>query len=235
MRVRELHPWDLAPEEAMHLQRELARRVVVAEGPSQVRYVAGADLAFLGSGRVGGTARAAVVLLSYPELELVAQVVEEAPVTFPYIPGLLAFREAPALARAFARLEPAADLVLVDGHGLSHPRRFGIACHLGLLLEVPTIGCAKSRLVGEHGPVPDEAGAWTELWHEGEAVGLVVRTRAGAQPLYVSPGHRIGLEEAARWTLALCRGQRLPEPARLADLLSKGRLAPPAAQQPRLL
>ncbi|GBD12267.1 Endonuclease V [bacterium HR24] len=235
MRVRELHPWDLGPQEAMRLQAELSRKVVLSGGPAQVRYVAGADLAFLGSSRVGGTARAAVVLLSCPELEPVAQVVEEAPVTFPYIPGLLAFREAPALARAFARLEPPPDLVLVDGHGLSHPRRFGIACHLGLLLEVPTIGCAKSRLVGQHGPVPEEAGAWTELHDGGEVIGLVVRTKAGAQPVYVSPGHLIGLEEAARWTLALCRGHRLPEPTRLADLLSKGRLPPAAGQQPRLL
>ncbi len=234
MRVRELHPWDVSPAEAMRIQRELAARVVAQGGPSQVRYVAGADLAFVERDR----ARAAVVLLSYPELEVVAQVVEEAAVTFPYIPGLLAFREVPALAGAFARLEPSPDLVVVDGHGLSHPRRFGIACHLGLLLEVPTIGCAKSRLVGEHEPVPEEAGSTRELRDGGQVIGMVVRTRAGVSPVYVSAGHRIGLEEAVRWVLRLCRSHRLPEPTRLADQLSKGRALqrpPGPAEQPRLL
>ncbi len=232
MQVRQLHPWDMTPEEAMALQRELAPQVVAQGQPQAVRYVAGADLAFVGRNR----ARAAVVLLSYPELEVVAQTVAEAEVTFPYIPGLLAFREAPALAQAFAQLEPPAHLVLVDGHGLSHPRRFGIACHLGLMLEVPTIGCAKSRLCGLHGPVPEAAGSWAPLQDEGETIGLVVRTKEGSPPVFVSPGHRIGLEEAARWVLALCRGHRLPEPTRLADLLSRGRPLPRTPPpQPRLL
>jgi len=232
MQVRQLHPWDMSPGEAMALQRELARRVVAQGGPQEVRYVAGADLAFVAPGR----ARAAVVLLTYPELAMAAQVtVEEEEVRFPYIPGLLAFREAPALAQAFARLEPAPQLVVVDGHGLSHPRRFGIACHLGLMLEVPTIGCAKSRLCGHHGPVPQAAGQWTPLRDDGETVGLVVRTKEGSPPVFVSPGHRIGLEEAARWVLALVRGHRLPEPIRLADMLSKGRPLPQTLPpQPRL-
>jgi deoxyribonuclease V len=230
MHVRQLHPWDLSPQEAMALQRQLASQVVAHGNPQNVRYVAGADVAFLSPGR----ARAAVVLLAYPELEVVSQAVAEVGVTFPYIPGLLAFREAPALAQAFASLEPPPHLVVVDGHGLSHPRRFGIACHLGLMLEVPTIGCAKSRLCGQHGPVPQPRGQWTPLDDDGETIGLVVRTKEGAAPVYVSPGHMIGLEEAARWVLALCRGHRLPEPTRLADLLSKGRpIAPPP--QPRLL
>jgi deoxyribonuclease V len=230
MYVRQLHPWDLSPQEAMALQRQLASQVVARGNPQNVRYVAGADVAFLSPGR----ARAAVVLLAYPELEVMSQAVAEVGVTFPYIPGLLAFREAPALAQAFASLEPPPHLVVVDGHGLSHPRRFGIACHLGLMLEVPTIGCAKSRLCGQHGPVPQPRGQWTPLDDDGETIGLVVRTKEGTAPVYVSPGHMIGLEEAARWVLALCRGHRLPEPTRLADLLSKGRpIAPPP--QPRLL
>jgi len=232
MHVRQLHPWDLSPQEAMGLQRQLASQVVAHGNPQNVRYVAGADVAFLSPGR----ARAAVVLIAYPELEVVSQAVAEVGVTFPYIPGLLAFREAPALAQAFVTLEPPPHLVVVDGHGLSHPRRFGIACHLGLMLEVPTIGCAKSRLCGQHGPVPQARGQWTPLDDDGETIGLVVRTKEGTAPVYVSPGHMIGLEEAARWVLALCRGHRLPEPTRLADLLSKGRpVTPPPPPQPRLL
>lgn len=233
MRLRDLHPWDLTPAEAMAVQSRLAPQVVAEGEPEDVRYVAGADIAL---GDVKG--RGAVVLLSYPELRPVERHVVEEPVTFPYIPGLLAFREVPVLARAFQRLERAPDLLLVDGHGLSHPRRFGIACHLGLLLDVPTIGVAKSRLVGEHAPPPEEAGGTAELRDGPEVIGRVVRTRPGGAPLYVSVGHRIGLEAAVRWVLRLCRARpggqpyRLPEPTRLADQLSKGRPLEPAPAPP---
>lgn len=225
MRIRRLHPWPATPADAIALQQRLAPRVILEGDPQEagVRTVAGCDLAFLDSGRKGALARAAVVLLSYPDLQPVEQHTVEAPVAFPYVPGLLAFRELPVLLLAFKKLERTPDLLLVDGQGYAHPRRFGIACHLGLLLDLPTIGCAKSRLVGEHeDPVP-AAGARAELRHQGDLIGLVLRSREGGRPLYVSPGHRIGFAAAADWTLRLCRGYRLPEPTRLADRLAAGR------------
>jgi len=217
MEIRDLHPWNVSPAEAMAIQKQLAGQVILNGAPQDVRLVAGADIA------VGGDrARGAVVLLSYPELRPLEQQVVEAELTFPYVPGLLAFREVPVLAEAFRRLSRRPDLLLVDGQGLAHPRRFGIACHLGLLLDVPTIGCAKSRLVGDHGPLGEEAGSRTELRDGPDVLGLVLRMRAGVTPVYVSVGHRIGLSEAAEWTLRLCRGYRLPEPARLAHQAAGG-------------
>jgi len=228
MRIRRLHRWDLSPAEAIALQGRLAPRVVLEGEPREVRLVAAADVAYadLPRGRWGaaraGLARAAAVLLSYPGLEVLEQHVLESPVSFPYVPGLLSFREAPGLCLALERMSQPPDLLLVDGHGYAHPRRFGIACHVGLLAGVPTIGVAKSRLCGDSGPLPLEAGARVPLVENGEIIGLVLRTRAGVAPLYVSIGHLISLEAAAQWTLRLCRGHRLPEPARLADRLSKG-------------
>ena len=242
MRVRDLHPWRVSPAEAIAIQARLAPQVIAEGGPQEslsasgrVRYVAGADIA-LGkpalSGVEGSNGRGAVVLLSYPDLRLVEQHVVEEPVAFPYVPGLLAFREVPLLARAFEALERTPDLLLVDGHGLAHPRRFGIACHLGLLLDVPTIGVAKSRLVGRHEEPALEAGGRAELRDGPDLIGLVLRTRDRIAPVYVSVGHRIGLQEAAEWVLRVCRGYRLPEPTRLADQLSKGRTLQPAPSQP---
>lgn len=230
MDLRELHPWRVTPEEAMRIQRELAAQVVAQGGPREVRTVAGADIAVgRRDARIG---RGAVVVLSYPDLRVLEQVVVEAEVTFPYIPGLLAFREVPVLAEAFRKIGQRPDLLLVDGQGLAHQRRFGIACHLGLLLDMPTIGCAKSPLVGQHGTLGEEAGSRTPLVDKGEAVGMVLRTRRGVNPLYVSVGHRIGLEEAADWVVRLCRGYRLPEPTRLADQAAGGHLPAPAKAQP---
>ncbi len=235
MRLRDLHPWRLSPADAIAIQKRLAPQVIAEGDPKDVRYVAGADIA-LGkpalSGVEGPKGRGAVVLLSYPDLRLVEHHLVEEPVAFPYVPGLLAFREVPVLARAFEKLERAPDLLLVDGHGLSHPRRFGIACHLGLLLDVPTIGVAKSRLVGQHGEPPPEAGGRAELRDGPDLIGSVLRTRDGVSPVYVSVGHRIGLQQAAEWVLRVCRGYRLPEPIRLADQLSKGRRLQPAPSQP---
>ena len=219
MEIRDLHPWNVSPAEAVAVQRRLAAQVVREGAPQDVRVVAGADISV-----GGGRGRGAVVLLSYPELRPLEQQVVEAELAFPYVPGLLAFREVPVLAEAFRRLSQRPDLLLVDGQGLAHPRRFGIACHLGLLLDLPTIGCAKSRLVGEFGPLAEEAGSRTELRDGTEVLGLVVRTRAGVTPVYVSVGHRIGLSEAAEWTLRLCRGYRLPEPARLAHQAAGGQM-----------
>jgi deoxyribonuclease V len=219
MDARTLHPWDVTPAEAQALQRELAARVVRTGDPpeSDVRLVAGCDVAFDKPNR---RAVGAVVVLDYPSLALVTQAVAETPVTFPYVPGLLSFRETPVLLEAFAQLERPPDLLLVDGHGYAHPRRFGYACHLGLLLDLPTVGVAKSRLVGEHGAVGAPRGSRTNLVHENEVVGSLLRTRENVRPVYVSVGHRIALQAAERWVLRCATSYRAPEPARLADRLA---------------
>ncbi len=224
MRLQTLHSWDLTPAQAIALQKELAPRIVGAGDPGHVSLVAAADIAFVERTRgwQGGLARAAVVLMSYPGLALVEQHVIEVPVAFPYVPGLLSFREIPALAFAFERLAAVPDLVLVDGQGVAHPRRFGLAAHLGLLAGIPTIGCAKSRLCGEAVDPGPKRGSVTDLVDNGERVGLVVRTKDRVKPLYVSVGHLISLEYAAEWVLRLAPTHRLPEPIRLADRLSKG-------------
>jgi deoxyribonuclease V len=224
MRLQQLHAWDLSPSEAIALQKDLASRIVGAGGPGDVRLVAAADIAFVERTRgwQGGLARAAVVLMSYPGLALVEQHVIKAPVAFPYVPGLLSFREIPALALAFERLAAAPDLLLVDGQGVAHPRRFGLAAHLGLLAGIPTIGCAKSRLCGQAADPAPKRGSVSDLVDGGERIGVVVRTKDRVKPLYVSVGHLISLECAAEWVLRLAPTHRLPEPIRLADRLSKG-------------
>lgn len=225
MQLAQLHPWDVTPAEAIALQRSLAPRVIRQGDPGDVHLVAATDVAYVerAPAWAASTARAAVVVMSYPELEVVEHHIVQAPVTFPYVPGLLSFREIPALALAFERVQSEPDLLLVDGQGYAHPRRFGIACHLGLLTGLPTIGCAKSRLCGyAHDPAPGR-GSTSELCDAGETIGLVVRTKARVKPLYVSTGHRIGLAHAADWVLRLAPTHRLPEPTRIADSLSKGR------------
>ncbi|MHC5052278.1 MAG: deoxyribonuclease V [Planctomycetota bacterium] len=202
---------------AVRRQLELRDRLVLAGGPKKVARVAGADISYdRGSDRF----HAAVVVLAWPGLEIVETATARGKSPFPYIPGLLSFREGPLLMRAFRRLERPPDLILFDGHGLAHPRRFGIACHLGLLLDRPSIGCAKRRLVGEHAEPGRQVGARAPLVHEGRRVGAVVRTRAGVKPVFVSAGHRIGLQAAVCWVLATGGGYRLPEPTRQAHLLA---------------
>jgi deoxyribonuclease V len=215
-----VHPWDLSPREAMALQRNLAGRVVRRGSVPErtVRLIAGCDVAFDAARR---RAFGAVVVLAYPSLEEVERVTVESPLTFPYVPGLLSFREVPALLPAFARLRHAPDLLMVDGHGYAHPRRFGLACHLGLLFDRPTIGVAKSRLIGEHAPVGTARGARVDLLDGADVIGSVLRTREGVRPLYVSVGHRISLAAAERWMLRCARHYRLPEPTRRADALSR--------------
>jgi deoxyribonuclease V len=213
MRTRlPLHSWDLTPREAIALQRELAPRVLMdgAPPPERVRYVAGADVAFDKPGR---RAVGAVIVLSWPALDAVDQATVEMPLTFPYVPGLLSFRESPVLLAAFDALRTAPDIVFVDGHGYAHPRRFGIACHLGLLLDVATLGVAKSRLLGTHGRIGVRRGATACLRDGDETIGTLVRTRDHVRPVYVSIGHRMSLADAEHWALACARRYRLPEPA----------------------
>jgi deoxyribonuclease V len=166
-----------------------------------------------------GRARAAVIVMN-PELEVIESRTAEAPATFPYVPGLLAFREFPAILQAWRALDLPPDLVIVDGHGFAHPRRFGIACHVGVALDVPSIGCGKSLFVGEHEPPARARGSWTDLVHRGETIGAALRTRDGVRPIYISTGHRVSLPTAIRWALRLAPRYRLPEPIRAADHLA---------------
>lgn len=211
-----LHAWDLKPAEAMRLQRELAARVERTDRLGRVRHVAGIDIS---ANDYTGLARAAIVVLTFPALEEVEVARAERPLTMPYVPGLLSFRESPVILAAMEKLGQVPDLLLVDGQGLAHPRRFGIACHLGVLLDLPAIGCAKSILRGRHAPLADEVGARAELVDGGEVVGMALRTRRRANPIYISIGNRVSLETAVRYVEACCRGgYRLPEPTRLAHL-----------------
>lgn len=215
------HPWNLSATEAIAVQRELRAHLIPSDRLGPVRRVAGVDVGF----EAGGTVtRAAVAVLCYPELELLETAIARRPTTFPYIPGLLSFRELPAVLEALERLNEPPDLLLCDGQGIAHPRRFGIACHLGLLVDIPSIGVAKTRLYGTHGEPPDQRGAWTPLRADGEIIGAVLRTRAGVKPLYVSPGHRIGLETAVAYVMGCCARYRLPETTRHAHRLASGKM-----------
>lgn len=208
--------WDVTTAEARALQEELALQVSRMDDTAGVEWIAGADVHYPRKGH----GRAAAVLMHYPEMEPVARVVAEGPAPFPYIPGLLSFREAPGVLNALAQLPRQPDLLLVDGQGIAHPRRLGIASHLGLALGIPTIGCAKSRLCGEaEDPLP-EAGEWAPLMDKGDVIGAVLRSKTGVKPLYVSLGHRVDLPGAIRWVLACGRGYRIPEPLRLAHQLA---------------
>jgi deoxyribonuclease V len=215
------HTWDVTPAEARSIQADLAGRVDLSDAisPDAITFVAGVDNTYLTEdGKT--TAGASVVVLTFPELEVVEKAVAWQPVVFPYVPGLLSFREAPAVLNAFAEITTEPDVVLCDGQGYAHPRRFGLASHLGVILERPTIGCAKSRLVGEYEEPERAFGAHTPLVDRGEVVGAAVRTRPRHKPLFVSPGHQISVDTAIEIALACCRdGAFLPEPTRLAHQL----------------
>ena len=209
------HRWDVTVPGARAIQQRLRARVERRNRFTRIRSVAGADVAF-GEGQ----ACAAVLVFSYPELNLIETAHAFAPLTFPYVPGLLTFREGPALLKAFAALRTKPDLVLFDGHGVAHPAGFGLASHLGVLLKTPSIGCAKSVLVGEWDSVAlgRERGAWVPLVYEGKKAGAALRTREGTKPIFVSVGHRVSLRSAIRFALACCAGYRIPEPTRQADI-----------------
>ncbi len=216
----QLHEWNLSIQEAIALQHQLATRIVLEDQVGAVHSIAGVDMAI---NKEREMARAAVVLLSYPALEIVEQHVYEEPIRMPYIPGLLSFREAPSILGAFSKLRQCPDLVMVDGQGIAHPRRIGIASHLGLWLQLPTIGCGKSILVGRYNQaeLKEEAGSWVPLLNKRKVIGAVVRTRTHVSPMIISPGHLIDLETSIRYVLACSKGYRLPEPTRQADKLSK--------------
>jgi deoxyribonuclease V len=211
--VSELHSLDLSPAEARRLQGELASRVV--EGPpldlSRVRYVAGADVS-----TQGDLGYATVVVLSFPDLSVVEVRGYESRLTFPYVPGLLAFREIPSVVGALREVESEVDAVIFDAHGLAHPRGMGLASHLGIFVDVPSVGCAKSRLVGEHEEPGPEKGDTADLVYRKKVVGKVVRTRPRVSPVYVSVGNRIDLVSSVDLVLQCCTRYRLPETTRQA-------------------
>ncbi|HUU42186.1 MAG TPA: deoxyribonuclease V [Planctomycetota bacterium] len=216
MKLKRLGRWDVDYRGAVALQERLRRRLVRRGSPRGVQRVAGADVSYE---RTLDRFYAGVVVLSFPDLETVEEVWTSGRATFPYIPGLLTFREGPVLCRAFRALEHTPDLVIFDGQGVAHPRGIGLAAHMGLLVDVPSIGCAKSRLCGEHDAPGASRGASVPLRHGGRTVGRVVRTRDRVKPVFVSVGHRISLDAAVRWVLKTCDGFRLPEPTRRAHQL----------------
>ena len=214
MKLRQLHSWDISTTQARELQRKLAGSVsTVPAIPDVVRHLAGLDISPPDS---EGVVIGSGVVLEYPSLEPVEVKTAEGKPPFPYIPGLLSFRESPVLLDALAQLDAQPDIIYVDGQGLAHPRRFGLACHIGLLTQTPTIGCAKSILVGTHQKLSTSAGSHSPLVHKGEAVGAAVRTRDKVRPMYISPGHLIDIDTSVQWVLASCKGRRMPEPTRKA-------------------
>lgn len=211
--------WPTSVEDAKIIQQQLRTQVITTDRLETVQLVAGVDLGFLEEGTVS---RAAVAVLSFPDLQLREKAIALRPTTFPYIPGFLSFREVPAVLDALEKLKTIPDLVLCDGQGLAHPRRFGLACHLGVLTDIPTIGVAKSRLIGDSAELAVEKGSWQPLVDRGETIGAVLRTRSGVKPLYVSIGHRLSLPTAIDYVLRCTPKYRLPETTRLADRLASG-------------
>lgn len=219
MKIEPLHDWNLTPKQATALQRQLSERVERDDRIGTVGRVAGIDVGFESDGQV---TRAAVAVLSFPQLLLVEHAIARLPTRFPYVPGLLSFREAPAALTALEELSALPDLVIYDGQGIAHPRRMGIACHIGLLTGIPAIGVAKTRLTGEYGKVPDRCGAWVPLTDKGEIIGAVLRTRVGVKPVFVSIGHRVSLATAVAWAMSCTTRYRLPETTRWAHRLASG-------------
>lgn len=211
------HPWNLTPAQAVECQCQLCRQVELSDRFGQIRSVAGVDVGFEEGGRV---TRAAVSVLSFPSLMPIEDAIYRCPTQFPYIPGLLSFRELPAVLGALSQLNVLPDLFLCDGQGYAHPRRFGIACHLGLLTDTPSIGVAKSRLIGKFAEPEVVKGAWTPLLDGDDVIGSVLRTRTGVNPLFISPGHRVGFESSIQLVMDCTTRYRLPETTRAAHRLA---------------
>ncbi len=224
MKVESLHSWQVSTAEALELQRRLAAQVSRSSKVTTTpRFIAGVDISL---GKTRGMATAAVVILDYPELRVVETKLAQGKLDFPYVPGLLSFREAPLTLAACQMVSNTPDLMLVDGQGIAHPRRMGLASHLGLFLNIPTIGCAKSRLCGSHELPGENPGSYAEIADGNETIGVALRTKLGVKPVYVSIGHNIDLKTAIHWVLNCCRNFRLPEPTRFAHLAAGGNLKP---------
>jgi deoxyribonuclease V len=211
----DLHPWNLSPTEAVALQKSMKDRVQIQPLDREIRTVAGTDISF---DRGSETVYAGIVVVSLPDLEVVERSVVRSLCRFPYIPGLLSFREIPSLLEAWSRLKTEPDAVMVDGHGYAHPRRIGIASHLGLCVDRPTLGCAKSILVGDFEEPGNAVGDWSPLVHRKEIVGAALRTRVNVKPVFISVGNKIDLEDAIRLAVRCLGSTRIPEPIRLTHL-----------------
>ncbi|MBW4519080.1 MAG: deoxyribonuclease V [Scytolyngbya sp. HA4215-MV1] len=222
MNIKQRHPWVLTAEEATAIQQELRQEVVTEDQLGAVQFVAGMDVGFEAEGSI---TRAAIAVLRFPDLQFHEQAIARRPTTFPYIPGYLSFREVPTVLDALEQLQTIPDLLLCDGQGIAHPRRLGIACHLGLLTDLPAIGVGKSRLVGRHEDVPEQRGSWVPLIHQKETIGAVLRTRPGTKPLYISPGHKISLLTAIEYVMSCTTKYRLPETTRFAHKLASAKPA----------
>jgi deoxyribonuclease V len=221
MNINQLHSWSLTTQEAKEVQQNLRNQVISQDLFTEpIQHVAGVDMGFTENGKIS---RAAVAVLSFPDLQLVETSIAYRPTEFPYIPGFLSFREIPALLDALQKIKTIPDMILCDGQGIAHPRRFGIACHLGLLVDIPTIGVAKSLFIGKHEALADSKGSWQPLIDRDETIGAVLRTRSGVKPVYVSPGHRVSLATAIDYTLRCTTKYRLPETTRIADKLASSR------------
>jgi deoxyribonuclease V len=210
-----LHPWNVSPQEAIRIQEELREKVRLRPPQMPPQTLAAADVSY---SRTDDKLFGAFLLFSYPDLTLLESAAAKGRSPFPYIPGLLSFREAPILLKAFSKLDREPNLILIDGQGIAHPRSMGIAAHMGILLDLPSIGCAKSRLFGTEAEPGPHQGSFLPLIEEGRTVGMIVRTRTRVKPVYVSPGHKMDLETSVRIVLSLCRGYRIPEPLRQAHI-----------------
>ncbi len=221
--------WPTTIDAAVAIQERLRSHVIVADDDFPLRTVAGVDAGFEEDGSV---IRAAVVVLTFPGLTPISHALARSPAPFPYVPGLLSFREAPAMLAALSMLAVPPDLLICDGQGIAHPRRFGIASHLGVLTGIPAVGCAKSLLVGCHNPVPDERGGRAPLMHHNEQIGYALRTRPGTKPVFVSPGHRVSLDRATDLVMACVTHYRLPETTRYAHNLASHGTVPQPRRRP---
>ena len=217
MVIKHSHPWVKTAAEAKVIQLQLRDRVINSDHLGEVKHVAGVDIGFEDNYAIS---KAAIAILTYPELELVEQAIARIPTAFPYVPGYLSFREIPAILAAFPKLKITPNLILCDGQGYAHPRRLGLACHLGVLLDLPTIGVAKSLFIGKHEEVPIEKGSWKPLMDGDETIGVVLRSRTKVKPIYVSIGHKISLPTAIEYVMGCLTKYRLPETTRWADKLA---------------
>lgn len=220
MKIKNLHAWPKTVAEAKQIQEQFRGHIITAAQIGKVARVAGVDIGFEQRGSI---TRAAVAVLNFPQLEMIEKHIYRCPTRFPYVPGYLSFREIPAVLQVLGKLQLTPDLILCDGQGLAHPRRFGLACHLGLILDIPTIGVAKSRLLGTHNEIAETKGSWQPLIDRQETIGAVLRTRTGVKPLFISIGHRIDLKNAIDYTLRCTTKFRLPETTRWADKLASNR------------
>ncbi|MDZ7958854.1 MAG: deoxyribonuclease V [Aulosira sp. DedQUE10] len=221
MKIYQQHDWPHTLEEAIAIQERLRNQTITEDQlPESIKHVAGVDMGFEADGTIS---HAAVAVLSFPDLQVVETTIARRPTSFPYIPGFLSFREIPAVLDALEKVKIIPDIILCDGQGIAHPRRLGIASHLGLLIDMPTIGVAKSILIGKYEEVPDTKGSWQPLIHKGETIGAVLRTRTGVKPLYISSGHRVSLPTAIDYVLRCTPKYRLPETTRIADKLASSR------------